>query len=289
MVVSIKKIVKWILGIPIILLLVLNISGCFQFRKSNEKKIKAFEKKELTLIAQTYTFQNRIINYVQTNFSDSTLPVTIFVHGSPGSSQDFFKTMQDSIMQANFEMLSIDRPGFGHSGFGKSEPSLENQALLLEPLIDKYAGRKIILVGHSYGGPVVARAAMLFDHKIHATLILAGSVSPEAEPEEWWRKPMDWALIRWIFPRAMTVSNQEIMPLKSELIRIEQDWSKITKNLSVIQGEKDFLVPAENADYIEDKAINSIDLRILRYSDLNHFIPFTSHELITEELIKLIE
>jgi len=288
MVKSLKKIFKWSVGIPLILLIILNLSGCFQFRKSNSKKIATFEKKHLTLKASSYKFEDRAINYISTNFEDTTKPVAIFIHGSPGSSDNFFNTMQDSTMRQHFEMLSIDRPGFGHSNFGKSEPSLEKQTLLLEPLLKLYNGRPIYLVGHSYGGPVVARAAMLFNDQIAGSLILAGSVSPEDEPDEWWRKPMDWVGVRWIIPRAMKVSNQEIITLKNELYRIEPDWKLITKPMSVIQGEKDFLVPAANADFIQKKASNCRDLRINRYPELDHFIPFTNHELITDEMLYFI-
>lgn len=283
----ILKVLKWVIVIPIVLLIVLNLAGCFQFRTSNKKCVRKFKKDDLELLTGKYEAIGRDINYRQLN-PDTTKPLVIYVHGSPGSSQDFFNTMKDSVMRANFEMMCIDRPGFGYSGFGHGEPSLDSQAKVLGPLIRANSNRKIILIGHSYGGPVVVRATMLYNDMLHGSVIVAGSVSPELEPHEAWRIPMNHPALSWILPTVMRVSNREILPLKDELYRILPDWSSITVPLYVVHGEKDFLVPPGNAHFMKEVAVNSREVRIFMYPDESHFIPFTKHELITNAVMELM-
>ncbi len=281
------KVLKWVILIPIVLLIILNLAGCFQFRSSNKKSIRDFEKDSLTLHAGSYKAIGRNINYRSINEGEKK-PLVIYVHGSPGSSQDFFNTMKDSVMLAHFEMMCIDRPGYGYSDFGNAEPDLDKQAQVLGPLISENKERKVILIGHSYGGPVVARAAMLYNDMLHGCVVVAGSVSPELEPNEKWRGPMHHPLLRWIFPTAMRVSNDEILPLKDELTRILTDWSRITIPMYVVQGEKDFLVPPGNAHFIQKQCVNCEDLRLFMYPEENHFIPFTKHEYIRDAVIEIM-
>lgn len=239
--------------------------------------------------AEQYKYGERTMNFLRIPNVSDTVPVAIYVHGSPGSSQDFFKTMQDSSLQKEFELVCVDRLGFGQSGFGKSEKTLDGHAASIKPLLDLYANRKIILIGHSYGGPVVCRLAMNYPSQIAGLIIVAGSIDPDLEPNEPWRKPADKALIRWLLPRAMVASNQEIMNLKSELQKIESDWSKIVGATMVLQGTKDNLVPPGNADYAESKIVNASFLKISRLDGINHFIPFKYEHFIIEALKELKE
>ncbi|NJM26321.1 MAG: alpha/beta hydrolase [Bacteroidia bacterium] len=90
--------------------------------------------------------------------------VVIFVHGSPGSLDAFIHFLTDSILLQRAVLVSVDRPGFGQSNFGVAEPSLHQQGELLMPLLNRYKkeNKSIFLVGHSLGGPLIARMAI--DH-----------------------------------------------------------------------------------------------------------------------------
>ncbi|MCB9245363.1 MAG: alpha/beta hydrolase [Flavobacteriales bacterium] len=283
------RILKYLTGIFVLLLIVLNLSGCFQFRSSNQANIKEFRKKGLTLFANGYDTGLHHINYIRTEPDHSSRkPVILFVHGSPGSCKDFKKSLKDSTLREHFEMISVDRPGFGSSKFGKAEPDLDKQVYALHPLLTQLADRKIIIAGHSYGGAVAARAAMLYRNEISGCLIVAGSVSADAEPKEPWRKALDWTLIRWLVPKAMSVSNDEILTLRHHLQNIESDWKRIEVPLTVLQGTKDRLVSPANADFVEKMAVNSAKLRIYRIENVDHFIPFLQEELIRDAVIEML-
>src|SRR5512143_1447522 len=56
---------------------------------------------------------------------DSTKPLLLIIHGAPGAWYSSMKLLDDSDMQKNFRMVSVDRVGFGKSNYGVSEPSIQ--------------------------------------------------------------------------------------------------------------------------------------------------------------------
>ncbi|MGB1039223.1 MAG: alpha/beta fold hydrolase [Bacteroidia bacterium] len=271
----------------VVVLLWLGCQSCFQFRQSDKKQLK-----ELRNIPPDCNvelgFKNgldRKIHYTLVS-SDSSLPLAVFVHGSPGSSSNFLTYAADSLLLKKYNVLLIDRPGFGYSDFGKSEPSISDQASILNEVIDQFDYQHKILVGHSLGGPIICKMAMDEPELIDGLLIVAGSVSPELEPEEKWRKPLSGKWISWILPKSFRVSNEEILPTKKELEQMESQWKKIICDVQIIQGGKDKLVPAGNEDFAERKLINARSVKVYRLDDQNHFIPFTTPELIVEALFR---
>ena len=235
-------------------------------------------------IGQKIAF-GREIHYTKVG-NDSLKPVVVFVHGSPGSSSNFLWYAKDTQVLNHFNVLLIDRPGFGYSDFGKSEPSISKQASVINEVLMQFNFKRKILVGHSLGGPIICRMAMDKPQVADGILIIAGSVSPELEPKEKWRKPMSKKWLSWLMPKSFRVSNEEIIPVKQELIKMEEMWGNITSDVKIIQGGKDKLVPAGNEDYAEKKLVNANSLEIFRYPKENHFIPFTEPQLVVEALLR---
>jgi pimeloyl-ACP methyl ester carboxylesterase len=181
-------------------------------------------------------------------------------------------------------VVVVDRPGFGSSDFGRAEKSLARQSELLGNVLKSYPNKKKILVGHSLGGPVIAKMAIDFPEEVSAIVILAGSVDPELEPNEWFRKPMASPLIRWMIPTVFTASNDEIVDLKNELELMLPEWKKITAPVTVIQGTSDDLVPQENAAFVKKMVVNA-PVRLRMLDGESHFFPFSRPEIEAEELM----
>lgn len=217
-------------------------------------------------------------------FSDQNKDfLIVFLHGSPGSWNafiDFFK--MDSLIQ-EFDILSVDRPGFGNSGYGVAESSLEKQAFLINEVLNQFPDKKKILIGHSFGGPVAARMAMDFPNAYHGMILVAPSIDPDMEEDEWYRSVIDTKFGAFFTPKEFEVSNDEIMPLKDELELMKPMWSKITIPTIVIQGSDDSLVPKENAAFAKRVLPDSL-VHINMLEGVNHFIPWTH----PEEIIKAI-
>jgi len=214
-------------------------------------------------------------------------PLLVFVHGSPGSLQAYEDFLKDSEILAHFDMIAIDRPGFGYSDFGKMEPSLFVQAELLASVLKDFSKRKKILIGHSMGGPVITKTAMNFPELVDGLVMVAPSVSAKLEPPVWWRKMLDLPILRFFLPPAFRVCNQEIIPLEGELENIESDWKNLEIPITIIHGEEDDLVPVGNSDFVETMAINSTAVKINKIKGGNHFILWSEIPLIKKEIFEL--
>ena len=157
----------------------------------------------------------------------------------------------------------------------------------LETLIDGLP-EKPILIGHSFGGPVIARMAMDYPDLVDGLVIVAGSVCAELEPREWWRPILNARIIRWLLPGSLRVANQEITPLWEELEKMEPLWRKITCPVTIVQGELDNLVPAGNAHYAKKMLTNSPKVEMEMIEKGNHFILWSRQKMIVEKIIALL-
>jgi len=103
-------------------------------------------------------------------------PRLIFVHGTPGDCGAWLDYLADPV--PGWESLAIDRPGFGASDPPGAVASLQLQAAAIEPLLVERRGRWPILIGHSLGGPIVARVATDDPTRVGGLLIVAGNLAP---------------------------------------------------------------------------------------------------------------
>ena len=238
-------------------------------------------KKEFPNHILTYQGKNRPMNYAWSG--DVTQRPIIFVHGSPGSWDGWVHFLRDPELQKRFQLIAIDRPGYGGSGEGTTETSLAHQAQdVLEVLQFNQSHLPAILVGHSYGGPVIARAAMDHPEQVSGLVFVASSVDPDLESTKWYQYPANWWPIKKIIPDALRVCNEEILPLKGELQEMLNQWKKISAKAVIIQGEKDDLVPPGNADFLVKKLDPKVIVKVHRVSSMNHFVPWQHPELILE-------
>ena len=78
----------------------------------------------------TRKIDNKTIQFIKVG-ERKNLPLIVFVHGSPGALNAYEDYFSDVDFLKYADMISVDRPGFGYSDFGKSESSLMIQACLL--------------------------------------------------------------------------------------------------------------------------------------------------------------
>lgn len=233
--------------------------------------------------SQHYTVGDRPMHYVEIT-DDKTKPLILFIHGSPGDWRGWTDYLADPALVAQAHMIAVDRPGFGDSGGGQVERSLEEQSRAIAPLLAHASkGQRVIVVGHSYGGPLAARLAMDFGAQISDIIILAGSIDPDQEKTLWYQYPADWVPFTWVIPDKLIVTNREIRALKPELQAMLPLWPKITQRVTVIQGQKDDLVPPANADFAEHMLINAT-LAVIRLPDANHFLPWLQTDLVKKTI-----
>src|SRR3954452_19443209 len=150
--------------------------SCMRFRITDNEAITTFRKAGVTLQSRTVTINGHHLHYVYSG--DDTLPVLVFVHGSPGSWSAFENYLKDSELLNHYHMIAVDRPGFGYSDYGNAE-HLDEQAKLIGALLPQFkTDEPMFLVGHSLGGPLIVELACNNPDLINRIVILAGSVDP---------------------------------------------------------------------------------------------------------------
>ena len=277
-----KKLLRVLLGFVTVLIFSQLTAGCFSFRMNKSQINNFFEKHRIDGKIVRYAIDNRTINYIESGAD--TLPHLIFVHGSPGSLSAFIHFFVDSALQRSVKMISVDRPGFGHSNFGNGEISLESQARYLKPVLESNtSGKPNILVGHSLGGPVIARIAMDYPDLVDGLIMVAPSIAPDLEPHEWFRFPLSTPFFRWLLPRSFRASNDEIYFLKPELEKMLPLWKDITSPVTVIQGGEDNLVHPGNAEFAQKK-IENARVETVFVENMDHFVPWNRPDLIKQAI-----
>ncbi len=256
-------------------------SSCFSFRLSQQELDSSFAKYAQKPVQLQIKVNGRIMNYAV--IGNDSLPTAFFVHGSPGSWSAFVDFMKDTDLLKKVQIVSVDRNGFGYSELGEGEKSLERQSENLLPIVQQYKkqGKKLILIGHSLGGPLIAKMAMDYPLLIDHLIIVAGAIDPALEPnEKWFRVPMNFTPIKLIIPKSFRASNIELLYLKPELTKMLPYWKNITQPVTVIQGNKDVLVNPANVSFAKKMLTNSRKLTFMIKEDMNHFVPWSNPDLI---------
>lgn len=254
------------------------LQGCFGFRKSDASIAKYFNKRGVPFNIGYYKAKNRWIRYVETG--DITKPLVLFVHGAPGSASSFIHFLSDHTLLSQAHIISVDRPGFGYSGFGNAIISLEQQCAMIRLLLKKKQSKNLpVLVGHSYGATLIARFAMDYPEEVGALLMIAPAVDPRLEKIFPVSYPADMMIFKWLIPTCLRVTNEEKLGHIAQLHRMLPFWRDILAPVTVIHGAKDILAAVENADFIQQKAENA-HVRLVKEPGLNHLIPWERPDLV---------
>ena len=213
-------------------------------------------------------------------------PLIVFVHGTPGGWGDQLGFITNEFMRDNFHMIAVDRLGHGRS-IGKIESSLQVQAASLKPLLDRdTAGEGAILVGHSLGGPIIARTAMDFPELVSGLVFVASSGDPRRS-RRWYNIAGGIPPICWLLPNQLARSNREILPLKKELKAMLPLWQTIKVPTTIIQGGKDTLVKPANADFIQNALVNAKVKMVIQPED-DHFLHWRKPQVLVDVLAEFI-
>jgi len=227
---------------------------------------------------------NSGISYLRSG--DPAGPRVVLVHGTPGSATAWADYLLDP--PAGLEMVALDRPGFGRSGPDGAVVSLEAQAAAVAALLPD-DGRPVVLLGHSLGGPIVARVAAEHPTRVTALVLLAASLDPaqeEIHPMQWVGA---WAPVRALLPRLLRNSNAELMALEPELEALATWLPRITAKVLIVHGTQDDLVPVANVSYMQRHLSGSRCVRTQLLEGRNHFLPWNSPEAVRDALRQALE
>jgi pimeloyl-ACP methyl ester carboxylesterase len=271
-----------------LMLFIMICTSCvkLQFRASDDAIKQAFIGTQYTPEVHYYDTLGRTMRYI--SIGADSLPTIVFVHGSPSSLSAWKHFMNDSLLLSKARLVLVDRPGYGYSGFGKSEKSIAKQAEMLRPVLQKHANQPVILVGASYGGPVAARMAMNDPGLIDGLVLLSASIAPKEEKIYSISYPAKMWLFKWMVPTSFRVANEEKLSHRKALEALLPDWKKITAPALVIHGDKDELIYPANAAFAK-KMMTSTEVEVKMLPGMGHGLQFTQPDMIKELLYGYVD
>jgi pimeloyl-ACP methyl ester carboxylesterase len=217
---------------------------------------------------------------------DASAPRVILVHGTPGAAEGWADYLAAPF--AGAEVVALDRPGFGASGPAGAVTSLAAQAAAVVALFPADR-RPVVLVGHSLGGPVVARAAADRPERVAAVVFLAASLDPGLESIHPMQYFGAWAPVRGMLPRAIRNANAELMALEPELEALRPALKEIRSKVVIVHGTRDALVPVENVRYTEASLLGARCVKTTYLDGLDHFLPWNSQAAVREAVRVALE
>ncbi len=277
------------IGIGLGILLIVAVVGILiflhqlDFSESEEDIQRALSSVPYPSNTEIVNFEGQPIHYIEVGDEDK--PVVMFVHGSPGTWDNFLSHVTNPKLLEFARVIAVTRPGYGKSGEGRHEPSLEKQAAAFLHVLDlRSPDQPAILLGHSYGGPVIARMAMDAPNRVASLIFAAASIDPALEKTKWFQLPAAVPPLLWLLPPDLSVCNLEILALKDELEKMMPLWKEINQPVTVIHGDKDDLVPVGNAEFAE-RMLKNAPVRMMRYPQMNHFVIWTHPQLIIDAIM----
>ena len=223
-----------------------------------------------------------------THDQDTGLPGrVILVHGSPADASSWNKLLKQTRDQLPAHVVVIDRLGFGNSTPG-TNGSLEEQAGAIQPFLTPINGVRPIVVGHSYGGPVVLRAAVDYADQIGGIVLVAGACDAYMNDSQWFRRAVDG--IAWIVPEPWEVSNAELLALTDENLAMESMLGQVTCPVVIIHGTWDLVCPHDSTvAYLQQRLVNAQSVRVVSLPRTGHNIHLHSAEAIAQEVHTLAQ
>ncbi|MDP9229733.1 MAG: alpha/beta hydrolase, partial [Bacteroidota bacterium] len=190
-----------------------------------------------------------------------TKPLLIFIHGSPGAWYSYLRLMDDSLLQQNFRMISVDRVGFGKSNYGLSVPSIDEHVRYLEKIVNEsnVSGQKIYLVGSSYGAPIAASFVTQNPDLVQELYLISPVIDPSTEKLFWFSYAAKIGPVSWWLPQNLNVTNDEKFAHRRELRRLKPFLKDITCKTYVIMGTKDWIADKSNFTYTQKMLVNAKD------------------------------
>lgn len=221
------------------------------------------------------------IHYVVSGPADA--PAAVLIPGSPSTWRDLGHYVRTPTLAQHYRIAVVDRPGYGGSGAGTPEPTLAGQAARILPVLEAVGnGTPVVLLGHSYGGPVALQLAVHYPKLVRTAIVLHGVVDPNTVTFQWLR---DFGrLFGKRVPALLRVSTAEMNALPKSLRALAADADKLRVPVRMIQGMRDFLAPKDHADFAQ-RTYPAAYLQVERHKRMGHLTPFTNRAFVTEVLL----
>lgn len=211
--------------------------------------------------------------------------LALWIHGTPGSWSDIGRLMRDERFLDSVKLVSIDRPGWGNSRFQDERPTpgFAEHSRLIGPLLEQlrrdHPGLPIIVVGHSWGAPLLPTLGLDHPANIDGLIALAGPFDASIAKPRWYNRAASLPGINTLIGQDLRTSNQEMYTLPAELERESERWPSLQIPLWLLHGETDALVPVAHAHFARGAIGDSLQ-RLVILPDEGHLLHIRQTALI---------
>ncbi len=206
----------------------------------------------------------------------------ILLHGAPADASAWSRLLARADEIKASTLITVDRVGYGNS-LDEDELSLTGHASSILPLLVEVNGRKHIIIGHSYGGPVALRLAVDYPDQVGGIVLVAGACDAYMNDAQWFRRGING--IRLLVPTDWERANRELLALTDENLAMEPLLRQVTCPVVVIHGTWDGVCPHDTTiAYLRERLVNAEGLRVVSIDRGGHNLHLSN----TDELIDAI-
>ena len=240
----------------LLLLSLFTLTGCFSRYQMTDREIRQHYAQREALGFCTkptfHTIENDTAKLFVATTGADTLPPLLLIHGAPGAWYGYIRMADDTALQRRFQILSVERPGYGHSRKRgqRSIREIDQQAgrIALALSLNR-SGKPAIVLGRSYGSPVALRLATMLPEKVGHLVLISSAIDPDKEKFWWFSKLGRSPLIRWALPRPLNTATDEKYAHVAELKKLLPRWSTLQTPVTVLQGGTDWIVDTTNFSF----------------------------------------
>lgn len=270
-------IIVLIVGLPL-------LTRAIPFCEKQDNLVEKFKTAGTTYTDNYYDNEGYRVHYV--TVGDPTKPAVLFIHGSPGSWDTFVNFLLDADLAKDSYMIAIDRPGYRDTG-GKPLGSADEQAHMLIPLLDKIIG-KVIVVSHSYGGPIATELVFHAPEKIDSVILLSPTLEPRGEERNFLKRTSQVValtpIIRNLINPNLYNAAVELRGVPTEMRGLEEDMKNITVPVTIIHGDADKIAPVSNIEYVKTH-FTGTTVKVINEKSMGHLIPWKNVDLVKKEIL----
>ena len=272
-----KKIILYAL---VVIVISTALAYNFTHNTTSKKLIESLEEKNI----QTFTLNDTTeLGVLQAQIvGDTSLLPVLLIHGSPGEWSDWSNIITDSVLCSKYYFIAVNRPGYGATTIMATDDLQIQANCAWLPLIKLKENKKVIVVGHSYGGAVVAKLLVHKSTKIRKAVLVAPAVAPNYQEAKWYNKLAKRKVFNWFIGAKFKSSNIEMLGLSDELKANESQLADVNVPIDFIHGEKDMLVPYKTVAYWN--SIYNGEVNFILKKKMNHFVPWSDPKLIIESI-----
>lgn len=237
-----------------------------------------------------FTIENDSVELFCATTGSDTLPPLLLIHGAPGGWFSNISYVDDPDLQKRYHIIAVSRPGYHKSKFKRRRKALTSiglQAITIrEALRLNRSFKKGVVFGTSYGAPIAAKLAIDHPDQFYHLVMVAGALDPENEKFWWFHPHLRSLFVRLSLPRFINTATEEKFAHVKELELLLPEWQKLNIPTTVIQGDKDQIVPTVNFEFAKSQLRNK-QAEFIFVSGAGHLVRRSHPEVIKNVLMRI--